>query len=133
MHYELNAASMAFAAANSGGMLISYPNVTFNPPAKGAMYLRFAYMPVITRSEDLSRRCLMYRGLVQIDVVFSPDTGMDKAMKEAGRIAKAMTEGVEVGPGYVYNFGEIHPVQKSDTGLFIPVRCQVEAFEHKEI
>lgn len=131
MHYEMalkcKAAAAKFAADN--GLKVACDNVDFIPPRGGETYLKASYVEAYSRSVDLSRKCRVYIGLVQIDVIFKPGIGADDARLIAKNVAKYFPEGKILGDKemnlYVSEWAEVHGVQKAQTGWFFPVRFTV--------
>lgn len=125
MHYELEVDARDFVYKSFKQYPIAIDNVSFKPPADGSMWLRFRYLPAISEPVSLDRECMVYVGIAQVDVVFRPGVGNDKANKLAKDIAKAAKDGIMLPNCYIYECGKVHPVQKSETGWFIPVRFAV--------
>ncbi|WP_404677011.1 phage tail terminator-like protein [Raoultella ornithinolytica] len=131
MHYDMalkcKAAVAKFAAENM--LRVAGDNVDFRPPAGGETYLKVSYIEADSRSVDLSRKCRVYIGLVQIDVIFKPGIGADDARLIAQNVAKYFPEGKILGDKemnlYVSEWAEVHGVQKAQTGWFFPVRFTV--------
>lgn len=130
MHYDMalkcKAAVAKFAAEN--GLRVAGDNVDFRPPAGGETYLKVSYVEAYSRSVDISRKCRVYIGLVQIDVIFKPGIGADSARLIAQSVAKYFTEGKiidSVNKVYVSEWAEVHGVHKHDAGWFFPVRFTV--------
>lgn len=125
MHYELEVEARDFIYSRFKEYPIAIDNVNFKPPADGSMWLRFRYLPAMSEPVSLDRKCMVYVGLVQVDIVFRPGAGNDDANKLAGSIAKAAKDGIMLGQCYISECGKVHPVQKSETGWFVPVRFAV--------
>lgn len=131
MHYDMalkcKAAVAKFAAEN--GLKVAGDNVNFIPPKGGETYLKASYVEADSRSVDLSRKCRVYLAMVQIDVIFKPGIGTDRARIIAQRVAKYFPEGKILGDKemnlYVSEWAEVHGVQKAQTGWFFPVRFTV--------
>lgn len=130
MHYDMalkcKAVVAKFAAKNM--LRVAGDNVDFRPPAGGETYLKVSYVEAGSRSVDLSRKCRVYLAMVQIDVIFKPGIGTDRARITAQRIAKSFPEGKIVDPEsklYVSEWAEVHGVQKHEAGWFFPVRFTV--------
>ncbi|AZF89871.1 tail terminator [Klebsiella phage 13] len=131
MHYEMalkcKAAVAKFAAEN--GLRVAGDNVDFIPPRGGETYLKASYVEADSRSVDLSRKCRVYLAMVQIDVIFKPGIGTDRARLIAQNVAKYFPEGKILGDDkinlYVSEWAEVHGVQKAQTGWFFPVRFTV--------
>lgn len=130
MHYEMalkcKAAVAKFAAEN--GLKIAGDNVNFTPPKGGETYLKASYVEADSRSVDLSRKCRVYLAMVQIDVIFKPGIGTDRARLIAQNVAKYFPEGEiidHINKVYVSEWAEVHGVQKHETGWFFPVRFTV--------
>ena len=125
-HFELSEdARQAVFNAFSGSYHIAAENVKFDPPVDGTPWLKFDYIEVATDVLDLARRCMSFIGLVQVGVYFSPGTGITDARAIAKEIANFAEDGKIIGQGYVYSPGEVRPVQKRESGWFIPVRFSV--------
>ena len=90
MHYEMalkcKAAVAKFAADN--GLNVASDNVDFIPPRGGETYLKVSYVEADSRSVDMSRKCRVYLAMVQIDVIFKPGIGTDRARLIAQNVAK---------------------------------------------
>lgn len=130
MHYDMalkcKAAVAKFAAEN--GLVVAGDNVDFRPPAGGETYLKVSYVEAYSRSVDISRKCRVYMGMVQIDVIFKPGNGTDSARLIAQNVAKYFPEGEiidSVNKVYVSEWAEVSGVQKHETGWFFPVRFTV--------
>lgn len=130
MHYEMalkcKAAAAKFAADN--GLKVAGDNVDFIPPVGGDTYLKVSYVEADSRSVDLSRKCRVYLAMVQIDVIFKPGIGTDRARLIAQNVAKYFPEGEIIDPinkVYVSEWAEVHGVHKYETGWFFPVRFTV--------
>lgn len=130
MHYDMalkcKAAVAKFAAEN--GLRVAGDNVDFRPPAGGETHLKVSYVEAYSRSVDISRKCRVYIGLVQIDVIFKPGIGADSARLIAQNVAKYFPEGKiidSVNKVYVSEWAEVHGVHKHDAGWFFPVRFTV--------
>ena len=131
MHYDMalkcKAAVAKFAAEN--GLRVAGDNVDFIPPRGGETYLKASYVEADSRSVDLSRKCRVYLAMVQIDVIFKPGIGTDRARLIAQNVAKYFPEGKILGDDkinlYVSEWAEVHGVQKAQTGWFFPVRFTV--------
>lgn len=88
MHYDLMvAARKALAEEYESEYPIAYENVEFKPPSKGGMWLSFHYTEAETVYASLDRKCRYYVGMVQVNVIFAPGVGTDKARKLAKGIA----------------------------------------------
>lgn len=125
-HFELSEdARAAVFNAFSGSYPIAAENVNFEPPVDGTPWLKFDYMEAATDVLDLARRCMSFIGLVQVAVYFSPGAGITAARAIAKEIANFAEDGKIIGQGYVYSPGEVRPVQKHESGWFIPVRFSV--------
>lgn len=121
-HYEMSlAAGSALFRQFGQRFAISKENVPFNPPA-GAEWLRFNYIEADTQFVSLNRKCKVYLGIVQIDVVFQPGEGINYFRGIAKEIADFFEDGKMLDVGYISQGATVHPVQKSETGWFIPVR-----------
>lgn len=127
MHFELYEASAEFVASIilDSDNLVAWENIPFTPPVDGSEYYRFNYKEADTVTTSLDRKCAYFVGMVQVDVVFSPGSGVSVARKLAADVAKSAVDGTMLSTGYILSRGEVHPVQKSDTGWFIPVRFYV--------
>lgn len=130
MHYEMALKCKAAAAKYAAdiGLQIAGDNVDFKPPKHGETYLKFSYVEADSRSVDLSRKCRVYLAMVQIDVIFKPGIGTDRARIIAQRVAKYFPEGKiidSVNKVYVSEWAEVSGVQKHETGWFFPVRFTV--------
>lgn len=132
MHYELMlAARKALADAYERRFAIAYENVEFTPPADGSPWLAFHYKEVDTAYLSLDRKCKSYIGLVQVNIIFAPGSGTDKARRLAKDIADFFEDGKMLEHGYIYEGGEVRPIQKSETGWLVPVRFSVRAEEKR--
>lgn len=129
MHYELSVACrklVSDAAVDFAGSLpVAYENCGFTPPPGGGMWLKFDYTEVDTVTWSLQRTCRYYVGMCQVSVFFSPGMGVDRPRQLAGRLANAFVDGTMLDSGYIYEGGTVHPVVKSQSGWFIPVRFYV--------
>lgn len=131
MHYEL-----MLAARKSIGMeyekryRIAYENVDFTPPEDGGLWLAYHYKEVETEYLSLDRKCISYVGMVQVNVVFPPNSGTDRARQIAKEIANFCYDGKMLETGYISEGASIRPVQKSETGWMIPIRFLVR-FDEK--
>lgn len=129
MQYEMMVAArklVSDAAVDiAGGLPVAYENCGFTPPSNGSIWLKFDYTEVDSVTWGLQRTCRYYVGMVQVSIFFSPGTGTDDPRKLAGQLANAFREGIELDAGYIYEGGVVHPVVKSQSGWFIPVRFYV--------
>lgn len=125
MHYELEVDARDFIYNAFKDYAIAIDNVNFKPPSNGATWLQFQYMPAVSEPVSLDRQCMVYIGMVQVNVVFRPGIGNDEANKLAGAIARTAKDGIMLPNCYIYECGKVHPVQKSETGWFVPVRFAV--------
>lgn len=129
MHYELSVACRKLvsevAVDIAGGLPVSYENVGFTPPANGGMWLKFDYIETDTVTWSLQRTCRYYIGMCQVSIFFSPGTGVDKPRLLASRLSQAFADGTMLDTGYIFEGGTVHPVVKSQSGWFIPVRFYV--------
>lgn len=126
MHYDLMvSARVALAREFESQYPIAYENVDFTPPGDGGIWLKFDYMEADTDRISLDRKCISYIGIVQVGIVFPPGSGTDKARLAAKSIAEFFLDGKMLDTGYIYSGGEVRPVQKSNSGWFIPVRFSV--------
>lgn len=126
MHYELSvAARVAFAKQFEKQFPIQYENVDFVPPGEGGIWLKYDYTEADTLFLSLDRKCKSFIGMVQIAVIFPPGSGIDTARKVAKNIADFFEDGKMLSIGYIYEGAIVHPVQKSETGWFYPVRFYV--------
>lgn len=133
MHYDLMvAARKALAEEYESEYPIAYENVEFNPPSNGGMWLAFHYTEAETVYASLDRKCRYYVGMVQVNVIFAPGSGTDKARKIAKGIADFFDDGKMFETGYVSQGGEVRPIQKSETGWLVPVRFYVRAEEKRK-
>lgn len=133
MHYDLMvAARKALAEEYESEYPIAYENVEFKPPSKGGMWLAFHYTEAETVYASLDRKCRYYVGMVQVNVIFAPGSGTDKARKIAKGIADFFDDGKMFETGYVSHGGEVRPIQKSETGWLVPVRFYVRAEEKRK-
>lgn len=133
MHYDLMvAARKALAEEYESEYPIAYENVEFRPPSNGGMWLAFHYTEAETVYASLDRKCRYYVGMVQVNVIFAPGTGTDKARKLAKGIADFFEDGKMLEAGYINRGGEVRPIQKSETGWLIPVRFYVRAEEKRK-
>lgn len=132
MHYELMlAARKALAEEYENTFKIAYENVEFVPPNDGSPWLAFHYKEVSSDYLSLDRKCRSYIGLVQVNIIFSPGAGTDKARRLAKNIADFFEDGKMLEHGYIYEGGEVRPVQKSETGWIVPVRFSVRVEEKR--
>lgn len=120
MHYDLMvAARKALAEEYESEYPIAYENVEFKPPSKGGMWLSFHYTEAETVYASLDRKCRYYVGMVQVNVIFAPGVGTDKARKLAKGIADFFEDGKILETGYISQGGEVRPVQRAKrAGLF---------------
>ena len=133
MHYDLMvAARKALAARYERGYAIAYENLLFTPPDGGGMWLKFDYKEVDSDFVSLDRKCRVYVGIVQISVVFPPNAGTDRARQLAKDIANFFEDGKILETGYISEGASVHPVQKSETGWFVPVRFNVRFEERRK-
>lgn len=133
MHYDLMvAARKALAEEYESEYPIAYENVEFKPPSNGGMWLAFHYTEAETVYASLDRKCRYYVGMVQVNVIFAPGSGTDKARKIAKGIADFFDDGKMFETGYVSQGGEVRPIQKSETGWLVPVRFYVRAEEKRK-
>lgn len=133
MHYDLMvAARKALAEEYESEYPIAYENVEFKPPSNGGMWLAFHYTEAETVYASLDRKCRYYVGMVQVNVIFAPGSGTDKARKLAKGIADFFDDGKMFETGYVSQGGEVRPIQKSETGWLVPVRFYVRAEEKRK-
>lgn len=133
MHYDLMvAARKALAEEYESEYPIAYENVEFKPPSNGGMWLAFHYTEAETVYASLDRKCRYYVGMVQVNVIFAPGVGTDKARKIAKGIADFFDDGKMLETGYVSQGGEVRPIQKSETGWLVPVRFYVRAEEKRK-
>lgn len=131
MHYELMlAARKALAKQYERLYSIAYENVMFTPPDSGESWLKFDYKEADTIYMSLDRKCRSYVGMVQVGIVFPPNSGTDRARLLAKDIANFFEDGKMLETGYISEGASIHPVQKSETGWFIPIRFYVR-FDEK--
>lgn len=132
MHYDLMlAARKALAQEYESKYSIAYENVMFTPPPGGDMWLKFDYKEVDTEYLSLDRKCKAYIGMVQVSVVFPPNSGADRSRKLARDIANFFDDGKMLETGYISEGAKVHPVQKSETGWMVPVRFIVRVEEKK--
>ena len=115
----------AFASFAKGRYQVAYENTPFNPPADGSLYLKFDYLEGESINIGLSRKCRSLTGMIQIGVIFSPETGVDDARAVAKEVAEFFYDGRIIGQGFVFTGGEVRPPQKSDTGWLLPIRSTV--------
>lgn len=133
MHYELMlAARKALAEEFENRYGIAYENVEFIPPRDGSMWLAFHYVEVATDTLSLDRKCKSYIGMVQVNVICSPGSGTDRARQLAKEIADFFNDDTMLEAGYIYQSGEVRPIQKSETGWLVPVRFSVRAEEKRK-
>lgn len=133
MHYDLMvAARKALAEEYESEYPIAYENVEFKPPSNGGMWLAFHYTEAETVYASLDRKCRYYVGMVQVNVIFAPGVGTDKARKIAKGIADFFDDGKMLETGYISQGGEVRPIQKSETGWLVPVRFYVRAEEKRK-
>ncbi|MCF0178634.1 MAG: hypothetical protein HUJ97_00110 [Bacteroidales bacterium] len=129
MHYELSVACrklVSDAAVDvAGGLPVAYENCGFTPPANGGNWLKFDYTEVDTVTWSLQRTCRYYVGMCQVSIFFAPGTGVDRPRQLASQLANAFADGTMLDSGYIYEGGTVHPVVKSQSGWFIPVRFYV--------
>lgn len=134
MHYDLMLSSRKMLAeAYERRFAIAYENVSFTPPAAGDPWLAFHYTEVDTDYLSLDRRCVSYIGMVQINIVFAPGEGTDKARRLAKEIANFFYDGKMLDTGYISEGASVKPIQKSETGWMVPIRFYVRYDEKKEI
>ena len=132
MHYELMlAARKALAEEYENTFKIAYENVEFVPPNDVSPWLAFHYKEVSSDYLSLDRKCRSYIGLVQVNIIFAPGAGTDKARRLAKNIADFFEDGKMLEHGYIYEGGEVRPVQKSETGWLVPVRFSVRVEEKR--
>lgn len=132
MHYEMEVDARKFICREFAEFPIAVDNVDFKPPVRGETWLRFTYKPAVSEPISLDRQCMVYIGMAQVDVVFSPGKGNDEANKIASTIAKAAKDGIMLSNCYIYECGKVHPVQKSESGWFIPVRFALRSENKQE-
>lgn len=126
MDYDLMlSARKALAVEYEGRYPIAYENVDFVPPGDGSMWLAFYYVESEPLRLSLDRKCVSYLGMVQVNVVFAPGTGTDKARLLAKEIADFFKDGKMLDVGYIYEGAAVRPVQKSETGWIVPIRFVV--------
>lgn len=131
MHYELMlAARKDLAARFERHYSIAYENIGLTPPDNGALWLAFHYSEVDDEYLSLDRRCISYIGMVQINIVFPPNAGTDRARQLAKDIANFFYDGKMLESGYISEGAKVRPVQKSETGWMIPVRFLVRYDEN---
>lgn len=110
---------------------IAAENVDFTAPSDGSTWLKFDYMPASKDYRSLDRKCITLTALVQVGIVFSPDTGMTKARALAKEIANFFHDGKILNVGYIFEGASSHPVQKSERGWLLPVRFTMR-YDEKE-
>ena len=129
MQYELSMASRKFVSDLINTLPVrydvAYENAAFTPPKDGSMWLKYDYTEADTVTWSLSRKCKYYVGMVQVSIFFSPGAGVDKARQVANQLAESISDGTMLDTGYIYEGGVVHPVVKSQSGWFIPVRFYV--------
>ena len=126
MHYELSvAARVALAQEFESQYTIQYENVDFVPPGDGGIWLKYDYKEADTLFLSLDRKCKSFIGMVQVAVIFPPGSGIDKARRLAKNIADFFEDGKMLSTGYIFEGAIVHPVQKSQSGWFYPVRFYV--------
>lgn len=129
MQYELSLASRKFVSDLINTLPVrydvAYENAAFTPPKDGSMWLKYDYTEADTVTWSISRKCKYYVGMVQVSIFFSPGAGVDKARQVANQLAESITDGTMLDTGYIYEGGVVHPVVKSQSGWFIPVRFYV--------
>lgn len=76
----------AWASAREPQLSIAYEDVSFDPPADGAPYLRAFLMPANTDSTDLEGAHILYQGLFQISIVTAAGNGRGAASAIADEI-----------------------------------------------
>lgn len=132
MHYDLMlAARKALAEQYERRYKIAYENVEFVPPGDGSQWLAFHYKEVESAYLSLDRKCRSFIGMVQINIVFAPGSGTDKARRLAKDIADFFQDGKMLDVGYIYEGGEVRPIQKSESGWLVPVRFSVRVEEKR--
>lgn len=132
MHYELMlAARKAVSIEYQHNYSIAYENVVFTPPDNGDMWLKFDYVEVSSDYLSLDRMCRSYIGMVQIGVICQPGGGTDRMRMLAKEIADFFYDGKMLEHGYIYEGGEVKPIQKSETGWLVPVRFYVRFDERR--
>lgn len=125
--YDLaKAARVALFQEFGSRFKIMAENVEFKEPNDGGTWLKFDYMPAEKTHKSLSRKCIRIRGLVQIGIVFSPDTGTDEARRLAKEIANFFEDGKILSVGFIFEGASQKPVQKSQRGWLIPIRFTVQ-------
>uniref|UniRef100_A0AAU6PXK0 Tail protein n=1 Tax=Escherichia phage ETEP102 TaxID=3117680 RepID=A0AAU6PXK0_9CAUD len=125
--YDLaKAARVALFQEFGSRFKIMAENVEFKEPNDGGTWLKFDYMPAEKTYKSLSRKCIRIRGLVQIGIVFSPDTGTDEARRLAKEIANFFEDGKILSVGFIFEGASQKPVQKSQRGWLIPIRFTVQ-------
>lgn len=125
--YDLaKAARVALFQEFGSRFKIMAENVEFKEPNDGSTWIKFDYIPASKTYKSLSRKCIRIRGMVQVGVVFSPDTGMDKARLLAKEIANFFEDGKILSVGFIFEGASQKPVQKSQRGWLIPIRFTVQ-------
>ncbi|QVW27737.1 tail protein [Hafnia phage Pocis76] len=134
MHYDLMlAARKELAKGFERQYSIAYENIHFTPPDAGDHWLAYHYTEVDTAYLSLDRRCISYIGMVQVNIVFPPNSGTDRPRMLAKDIANFFYDGKILETGYISEGASVKPVQKSETGWMIPVRFLVRYDEKKEV
>lgn len=132
MHYEMSvAARKALAKQYDNQYGIAYENVMFTPPNFGDAWLKFDYAEADTIYLSIDRKCISYIGMVQISVVFQPNSGVDRARALAKDIANFFEDGKILDTCYISEGARVHPMQKSETGWLIPIRFYVRTEEKR--
>lgn len=125
--YDLaKAARVALFQEFGSRFKIMAENVEFKEPNDGGTWIKFDYIPAEKTYKSLSRKCIRIRGLVQIGIVFSPDTGIDEARRLAKEIANFFEDGKILSVGFIFEGASQKPVQKSQRGWLIPIRFTVQ-------
>lgn len=132
MHLDMEIAARKFIAGEFSEYPMSIDNVEFTPPADGGMWLKYSYIPAVTRPVSLDRSCMVYVGMVQVDVYFAPNTGTQKAKKLADAVAKAAKDGILIDEFYIYECGRVSQAHKTCSGWFIPVRFSIRVDKRED-
>lgn len=130
------AARKALYAGFSSRFSIMSEGVEFEEPDDGATWLKFDYVPAGKTYASLDRKCIVYLGMVQVKIIFSPGKGVDKARLLAKEIAEFFNDGKildvdEKGREVtIYEGASSHPFIKSNDGWQLPIRFTVRYKNH---
>lgn len=139
MHYEMYQATqrLVFQWFGSEFPIMTENTDSFSPPADGSPWIKYDYTEADSRAVSLDRKCRTYIGMVQLSINFAPGAGIAIARKLAQDVAKSAADGIMLqvkhndgsftDAGFITEAGAVHPVQKSNSGWFFPVRFYVRA------